>query len=171
VADTPYPRKTRYLPSINCWEDRRVVEAVTKTGRKKLVMAALWTEMCLAMPAIHAMGDGYDVYVVTDASGGRMERPMLTAYLSTRCDIPQEAADAVMRELAELAVKETNAHKVFTIPGIGVIVKSFREARMGRDPYTGKAEFLPARKAVKARLDRDLGIMCGDGVARADQQT
>jgi len=43
---------------------------VVKTGRKKLVMAGLWTEMCVAMPAIHAMGDGYDVYVVTDASGG-----------------------------------------------------------------------------------------------------
>ena len=55
---------------INAWEDRRVVEAVKKTGRKKVVMAALWTEMCLAMPAIHAMGDGYDAYVVTDASGG-----------------------------------------------------------------------------------------------------
>ncbi len=55
---------------INAWEDRRVVEAVKQTGRKKLVIAALWTEMCLAMPAIHAMGDGYDVYVVTDASGG-----------------------------------------------------------------------------------------------------
>ena len=55
---------------INAWEDRRVVEAVKKSGRKKLVIAALWTEMCLAMPAIHAMGDGYDVYVVTDASGG-----------------------------------------------------------------------------------------------------
>jgi nicotinamidase-related amidase len=55
---------------INCWEDRRAVEAVNKTGWKKLVIAALWTEMCLAMPAIHAMGDGYDVYVVTDASGG-----------------------------------------------------------------------------------------------------
>jgi nicotinamidase-related amidase len=55
---------------INCWEDQRVVEAVEKACRKKLVMAALWTEMCLAMPAIHAMGDGYDVYVVTDASGG-----------------------------------------------------------------------------------------------------
>src|ERR1700745_4046010 len=55
---------------INSWEDRRVVEAVKKTGRKKLVIAALWTEMCLAMPAIHAMGEGYDVYVVTDASGG-----------------------------------------------------------------------------------------------------
>src|SRR5258706_7691303 len=55
---------------INSWEDRRVVEAVRKTGRKKIVMAALWTEMCLAMPAIHAMADGYAVYVVTDASGG-----------------------------------------------------------------------------------------------------
>jgi nicotinamidase-related amidase len=54
---------------INAWEDRRVVEAVKKTGRKKLVLAALWTEMCLAMPAIQAMGEGYDVYVVTDASG------------------------------------------------------------------------------------------------------
>jgi nicotinamidase-related amidase len=55
---------------INAWEDRRVVEAVKKTGRKKLVVAALWSEMCLAQPAIHAMGDGYDVYAVTDASGG-----------------------------------------------------------------------------------------------------
>ena len=43
------------------------VEAVKKTGRKKLVIAALWSEMSLAQPAIHAMGDGYDVYAVTDA--------------------------------------------------------------------------------------------------------
>ena len=56
--------------SINSWEDQRVVEAVKKTGRKKLVIAALWSEMCLAQPAIHAMGEGYDVYAVTDASGG-----------------------------------------------------------------------------------------------------
>ena len=55
---------------INTWEDRRVVEAVEKTGRKQLVLAALYTEICLAMPAIHALGDGYDVFVVTDASGG-----------------------------------------------------------------------------------------------------
>jgi len=55
---------------INSWQDSRVVAAVKKTGRKKLVIAALWSEMCLAMPAIHAMGEGYDVYAVTDASGG-----------------------------------------------------------------------------------------------------
>src|SRR5438067_6596249 len=55
---------------INTWQDARVVEAVKKTGRKKLIMAALWTEICLAMPAIQAAGEGYDVYAVTDASGG-----------------------------------------------------------------------------------------------------
>ena len=55
---------------INAWEDKRVVEAVKTTRRRKLVIAALWTEMCLEMPAIQAQGEGYDVYVVTDASGG-----------------------------------------------------------------------------------------------------
>lgn len=55
---------------INTWEDERAVAWVKKTGRKKIVIAALWTEICLAMPAIHALGDGYEVYIVTDASGG-----------------------------------------------------------------------------------------------------
>ena len=41
-----------------------------KTGRKQLVLAALWPEICLAMPAIQALADGYDVFIVTDASGG-----------------------------------------------------------------------------------------------------
>src|SRR5205814_3659052 len=55
---------------INTWEDARVVDAVKKTGRKKVIMAALWSEICLAMPAIQAVGEGYEVYAVTDASGG-----------------------------------------------------------------------------------------------------
>ena len=63
-------QKTINRTYINAWEDERVVKAVQKTGRQKIVFAALWTEMCLAMPAIQAMGEGYDVYVVTDASGG-----------------------------------------------------------------------------------------------------
>ncbi|MEU3203188.1 hydrolase [Streptomyces cyaneofuscatus] len=55
---------------INTWQDRRVVDAVKATGRKKLILAGLWTEICLAMPAIQAAGEGFDVYAVTDASGG-----------------------------------------------------------------------------------------------------
>jgi nicotinamidase-related amidase len=55
---------------INTWQDERVVTAVKATKRKKLVLASSWTEMCLAMPAIQAQGEGFEVYVVTDASGG-----------------------------------------------------------------------------------------------------
>ncbi|MGS2590046.1 hydrolase [Streptomyces hebeiensis] len=55
---------------INTWEDQVVVDAVKATGRKKLIIAGLWTEVCVAMPAIHAAGEGFDVFVVTDASGG-----------------------------------------------------------------------------------------------------
>ena len=70
IQDVFPDQKTINRTYINAWEDKRVVEAVKKTGRQKVVFAALWTEMCLAMPAIQAMGEGYDVYVVTDASGG-----------------------------------------------------------------------------------------------------
>ncbi|TCC93095.1 hydrolase [Pedobacter hiemivivus] len=55
---------------INTWEDTRVTDWVKSTGKKKIVMAALWTEICLAMPVIQALGEGYEVYIVTDASGG-----------------------------------------------------------------------------------------------------
>ena len=56
--------------TMNTWEDQRVVDQVKKLGRKKVVMAALWTEVCLLEPALSAIDEGYDVYIVTDASGG-----------------------------------------------------------------------------------------------------
>jgi len=56
--------------SINAWEDVDFVAAVKATGRKKLVMAALWTEACLTFPALDAIREGYDVYPVVDAVGG-----------------------------------------------------------------------------------------------------
>ncbi len=54
---------------INTWEDPNVTNVVKKTGRKQLIIAGLWTEVCVAMPAIQAVGEGYDVFVVTDACG------------------------------------------------------------------------------------------------------
>lgn len=56
--------------SMNSWEDEGFRKAVEATGRKKLILTALWTEVCLTFPAIEAVRDGYDVYFVTDASGG-----------------------------------------------------------------------------------------------------
>ena len=56
--------------TINAWEDIEFRKAVEATGRKKLIMAALWTEACLTFPALDAMREGYEVYVVADAVGG-----------------------------------------------------------------------------------------------------
>src|SRR5258708_5714048 len=49
---------------INTWEDPNVTDIVKKSGRKQLVLAGLFTEICLAMPAIQALGEGYDVFIV-----------------------------------------------------------------------------------------------------------
>ncbi|MBJ2156663.1 hydrolase [Variovorax sp. IB41] len=54
---------------INTWQDKKVVDAVKATGRKQLVIAGLYTEICVAMPVIQALGEGWDVTVITDACG------------------------------------------------------------------------------------------------------
>jgi len=56
--------------TINAWEDEQFVTAVKATGRKKLIMTALWTEACLSFPALDALREGYEVYPVMDAVGG-----------------------------------------------------------------------------------------------------
>ena len=56
--------------TINAWEDDEFYAAVKATGRKKLIMTALWTEACLTFPALDAIKEGYDVYPVVDAVGG-----------------------------------------------------------------------------------------------------
>ncbi|HEY1972347.1 MAG TPA: hydrolase [Pseudonocardia sp.] len=56
--------------SMNAWEDENLVAAVRATGRPKLVLAGLWTEVCIVMPTLCALAQGYEVYVVADACGG-----------------------------------------------------------------------------------------------------
>lgn len=56
--------------SMNVWEDSEMVKAVGQTGRRNLVLAAWGNEVCLLMPALQALTDGYGVYVVADACGG-----------------------------------------------------------------------------------------------------
>jgi nicotinamidase-related amidase len=55
---------------MNTWEDGRVVKKIAALKRKKLIIAALWTEVCGVGPTLSAIDDGYEVYFVTDASGG-----------------------------------------------------------------------------------------------------
>ena len=56
--------------TMNTWEDKRITKKVNKYGKKKIVIAALWTEVCGVGPALSALEQGYEVYFVTDASGG-----------------------------------------------------------------------------------------------------
>jgi nicotinamidase-related amidase len=69
IAEFP-DQKLLDRTSMNLWEDGAVVEAIKATGRRKLVMSGLWTEVCLVLPTLSAIEQGYEVYVVADASGG-----------------------------------------------------------------------------------------------------
>ena len=55
--------------SMNSWDDLNFVSAVRKTDRRKILISGLWTETCVALPAVQALHDGYDVYVVEDCCG------------------------------------------------------------------------------------------------------
>lgn len=55
--------------TVNAWDDSRVSDAIEKASRKKLIMTGITTDVCLTFPAITAVGKGYDVYAVIDASG------------------------------------------------------------------------------------------------------
>ncbi|MBD0424637.1 isochorismatase family protein [Streptomyces sp. TRM S81-3] len=59
--------------TVNSWEDERVVEWILRTGRKKLVIAGLWTEVCVAFPVLSGIEAGFQMYFVEDASGGVSE--------------------------------------------------------------------------------------------------
>jgi nicotinamidase-related amidase len=56
--------------TVNSWEDTEFVQAVRATGRRKLILCALWTEVCMAFAALDALREGYEVYPVVDAIGG-----------------------------------------------------------------------------------------------------
>jgi nicotinamidase-related amidase len=56
--------------TMNSWEDPEFRAAVQRSGRKKLIIAGLWTEVCVAFPTLDAIREGYDVYFVVDAIGG-----------------------------------------------------------------------------------------------------
>ncbi len=83
--------------SINAWEDKEFYEAVQATGRKKLIMAALWTEACLTFPTIDAISEGFEVYPVADCVGG-------TTPIAHECGLRRvEQAGAKLTSLAQLA--------------------------------------------------------------------
>ncbi len=64
--DAPYIARPG---NINAWDNEDFVAAVKKTGRRQLILAGVVTEVCVAFPALSAIAEGYEVFVITDASG------------------------------------------------------------------------------------------------------
>jgi nicotinamidase-related amidase len=64
--DAPYIARPG---QINAWDNEEFVKAVKATGKKQLLIAGVVTEVCVAFPALSAIAEGYEVFVVTDASG------------------------------------------------------------------------------------------------------
>ena len=89
--------------AVNAWEEEGFRAAVEATGRRKLLIAALWTEVCLVFPALDMLKDGYEVYAVSDASGGTSvdahERGMQRVIQAGAVPVTWEA---VMAELGRL---------------------------------------------------------------------
>lgn len=87
-----YPEATsNYIDrtTMNTWEDKNAHKAIVSKNKKKLVMGGLWTSVCIVGPVLSAMSEGYDVYVITDASG----------------DVSKEAHDQAVTRMVQAGAK------------------------------------------------------------------
>src|SRR6202023_225725 len=82
--------------SMDAWDDKNFVAAIEKSGRKKIVLAGLWTETCVALPTVQAIHDNYEVYVVEDCCG----------------DVSQLAHDNAMKRVIQAGAKPVTALSV-----------------------------------------------------------
>ena len=81
----PYIDRT----TMNTWEDVNAYKAITGKNKKKIVFAGLWTSVCIVGPALSAKSEGYDVYVITDASG----------------DVSKEAHEMAINRMTQAGIK------------------------------------------------------------------
>lgn len=86
-----YPATSSYIDrtTMNTWEDKNAHRAIVNTGKKKLVLGGLWTSVCITDPALSAIDEGYEVYVITDASG----------------DVSKEAHDQAVTRMVQAGAK------------------------------------------------------------------
>src|SRR6266699_3427138 len=92
-----FPKQTPIeRSSMNAWDDENFVAAIKATGRKKIVLAGLWTETCVALGTIQALHDGYEIYVVEDCCG----------------DVSQLAHDNAMKRVIQAGAKPVTSLSV-----------------------------------------------------------
>src|SRR5450755_1993944 len=86
----------------------------------------------------------------------RMTQTAIVKELAETTSVTNKVAKQFLESLADLAIRETKKNGVFIVPGIGRLVRADRKARVGRNPATGEAIKIPAKKVVKFRLAKSV---------------
>lgn len=87
-------------------------------------------------------------------ASAKMTQTQLVKELAAAGGVPNKVAKTIVEALGAIAVRETKKNGVFVVPGIGRLVRVERKARMGRNPATGEAIKIPAKKVVKFRVSK-----------------
>jgi nicotinamidase-related amidase len=116
--------KTIERTTVNAWDEKRVVDAVKATGRKKLIVTGISTDVCLAFPAIAALAEGFESYAVIDASGGftQTQVDMGVLRMQQAGVIPVGYSNVAVEILADNAAPEAQAvYSALSMPFSGLV--------------------------------------------------
>ena len=110
--------------TVNAWDEKRVADAVKATGRKKLIVTGISTDVCLAFPAIAALADGFESYAVIDASGGFTQTQVDMGILRMQQAgvIPVSYSNVAVEILADNAAQEAETvYAALSMPFSGLV--------------------------------------------------
>jgi nicotinamidase-related amidase len=124
LADVLRGLKIIERTTVNAWDEKRVADAVKATGRKKLIVTGISTDVCLAFPAIAALADGFESYAVIDASGGFTQTQVNMGILRMQQAgvIPVSYSNVAVELLADNAAPEAEAvYAALSMPFSGLV--------------------------------------------------
>ena len=135
----PHAQFIKRKGEINSWENEDFVKAVKDTGRKSLIMAGVWTSVCVTFPALDAKADGYKVYAVIDASGDPSPMASQTTLARlTQAGIIPISTNAVISEVQRTWNRADGLEyaKLYsrTAPNYAAVIESFQKAQEAAKP-------------------------------------
>ena len=130
----PHAVFVRRKGEINAWDNEDFLRTVRETGKKTLIIAGVWTSVCVAFPALAALADGYRVYAVMDASGDPSEfASRVTLARFTQAGVVPTSANAVICEFQRHWNRPNNAEwaELYTMvaPNYGAVIESYQKAQ------------------------------------------
>ena len=130
----PHAVFVRRKGEINAWDNEDFLRTVREIGKKTLIIAGVWTSVCVAFPALAALADGYRVYAVMDASGDPSEfASRVTLARFAQAGVVPTSANAVICEFQRHWNRPNNAEwaELYTMvaPNYGAVIESYQKAQ------------------------------------------